>query len=117
MRVPEGQMILFWEEPKPKRNDCSRPCMWLEIHKGFTYCFLKHKHYPECVERAGYTHREASRWKAWLPSLGEPQWDEKWAVSPCPMREECINCPAGCDGGRGWCQRALAYAAKHCEVS
>ena len=113
MRVSEGQMSLFEEEPKPKRNDCSRPCMWLELHKGFTYCFLKNKHYPECVDRAGYTHREASRWKAWLPSLGEPQWDERWAVSPCPMREECINHPAGCDGERGWCQRALAYAAKN----
>ena len=41
------------------------------------------------------------------------QWDERWAVSPCPMREECVNHPAGCDGERGWCQRALAYAAKN----
>lgn len=109
-RILEGQLVLFEEEKKP--NDCSRPCMWLEIRNGFTYCYLKNEHYPECVEAAGYTHREASRWKAWLPNLGEPKWDDRWAVSPCPMRDDCANNPAGCDGERGWCQRALAYAAR-----
>lgn len=38
-------------------QDCSRQCMWLELHNGFTCCSLMNNSYTECVEMAGYTRR------------------------------------------------------------
>lgn len=26
-------------------------------------------------------------------------------ITPCPYKEECINCPSGCQGISYWCKR------------
>ena len=32
---------------------------------------------------------------------------ENGNIKPCPYKDECINCPAGCSGESWWCKRIM----------